>query len=53
MFLNQNDSTIGQIPWRARRGEVDMNTYEKLKLYSIWLEENNIKVKKQYIDMLN
>lgn len=53
MFLNQNDSTIGQIPWRARRGEIDMNTYEKLKFYKNWLEENNIKVKKQYLDMLN
>lgn len=53
MFLHESDSTIGQVPWRARHGRIDMNTYEKLKLYCIWLEENNIKVKKKYIDMLN
>lgn len=53
MFLNQSHSTIGQIPWKARRNQLDMDLYQKLKFYQSWLRESNITIKQRYLDMLN
>jgi len=53
MFLNQSHCTIGQIPWKAERNELDMEFYQKLKSYNEWIKENNINVKQNYINMLN
>lgn len=52
-FLHSQDCTIGQIPWKVRRSELDMDLYYKLKYYKDWLIEKNIPIKEIYINMLN
>jgi hypothetical protein len=52
IFLNKQDLSIGQIPWRAKRQELDMEGYYTLQYYKEWLEKNNIKVKQKYLNML-
>lgn len=53
MFLDSQECTIGQIPWKARQSELDMDLYYKLKYYKDWLIENNITVKEKYMNMFN
>lgn len=52
IFLNKSGSTIGQIPWKISRKEINLTDYENLKFYTDWLKNNKIKVKQKYIDML-
>ena len=52
LFLISDDVSIGQIPWKHSRGEIDMTYYEKLRYYKEWIKEHNLIVHQKNLRMI-
>lgn len=52
LFLNEEGVSIGQVPWKYSRGELNMTYYDKLRGYKDWINEHNLIVNNKNLNMI-